>query len=289
MRKLLDYRPSGFRMPVLTRTIMRNSRSLVHVLLLTILLFSGTEISAQAPLQTQTPLSANLDTDGSSITKNRGSFDPSGSSLAFSPKGEPRFTAQDSSIKGICSDSRESNFSLNGTNTTVRAIVADGSGNLYIGGQFSIANSIVTTGIVKWDGTTLSALGSGVEGSVLAIAVSGSDVYVTGRFSIAGGVPANNVAKWDGNSWSALGTGVQVGSFQSAQAIAVSGNNVHVGGDFNSTSGFPNFIARWDGNSWSSMGSGVRVPVRLRLLRASRTLSLAAGAIPLYRCRSRDV
>jgi hypothetical protein len=41
-------------------------------------------------------------------------------------------------------------------------------------------------------------LGSGVNGQVLALAVSGSNLYVGGIFTTAGGVPATNIAVWNG-------------------------------------------------------------------------------------------
>jgi hypothetical protein len=82
--------------------------------------------------------------------------------------------------------------------------------------------------IAKWNGSTWSALGSGVNGGVIAIAVSGNDVYAGGWFASAGGVSANNIAKWEDSSWSALGSGM----YSSVYAIAVNGSDAYVGGYF---------------------------------------------------------
>ncbi|MFA6232965.1 MAG: hypothetical protein WC824_02085 [Bacteroidota bacterium] len=99
-----------------------------------------------------------------------------------------------------------------------------------------------------------SALGTGLDGFVFAIAVSGSDVYVGGMFSTAGGSSANRIAKWNGGSWSALGTGLNGNVF----AIAVSGSDVYVGGGFTTAGGISaNRIAKWDGIGWSALGSGL--------------------------------
>lgn len=51
--------------------------------------------------------------------------------------------------------------------------------------------------IAKWDGSSWSALGSGTNDTVYALAISGSDVYVGGSFTTAGGNPAKFVAFWE--------------------------------------------------------------------------------------------
>ena len=82
----------------------------------------------------------------------------------------------------------------------VSAVETDGSGNLYIGGKFTIAGGVVATNVAKWNGSSWSALGSGMGYSnslpeVFALAVSGKDLYAGGYFTTAGGVSANNIAK----------------------------------------------------------------------------------------------
>ena len=92
-----------------------------------------------------------------------------------------------------------------GTDGTVLAFAVDDSENLYIGGLFQVAGNVAANNIAKWDGTNWSALGSGIQGEVHALFVSGSNLYAGGFFPMAGGLPANNIAKWDGVRWSALG------------------------------------------------------------------------------------
>ena len=110
--------------------------------------------------------------------------------------------------------------------------------------------------IAKWNmlANTWTALDNGVDGSVYAIAISGSDVYVGGSFTTAGGVSANNIAKWNGNSWSALGGGVD----GSVLEVAINGSNIYVGGSFVTAGGVSaNRIAKWNGSTWAALGSGV--------------------------------
>ena len=157
-------------------------------------------------------------------------------------------------------------FALNsGVNGTVSAIaVSDANGSVpafapmespvYVGGQFTTAGGMSANNIARWNGSSWSALGSGVDGTVSAIAVIGSQIYVGGQFTTAGGVSANNIALWDGSSWSALGSGVD----GTVSAIAVIGGQIYVGGEFSEAGDVSaNNIALWDGKSWSALDNGV--------------------------------
>ena len=90
-----------------------------------------------------------------------------------------------------------------------------------------------------------SALGTGLDGKVNAIAISGSDVYVCGQLYYEGGLtlPIGSVVKWNGTAWSTVGTGFN----DTCYAIAVSESNIYVGGDIGNESG----IAKWNGTEWS--------------------------------------
>ena len=148
-----------------------------------------------------------------------------------------------------------------GADGEVDAAVMDGSGNLYIGGGFTVVGDVIANGIAKWNGSGWSALGSGIDGGVSALAVSGSDVYAGGWFTNAGGSPANYIAKWNGSSWSALGSGMDSappGYFPYVSALVVSGSDVYAGGLFTNAGGSPaNSIAKWNGSSWLPLGSGM--------------------------------
>ena len=146
------------------------------------------------------------------------------------------------------------NPSIPGADNAVFAAVVDGSGSLYIGGNFTVAGGVVANRIAKWDGSSWSALGSGMNGDVSALAVSGTNLYAGGWFTTAGGVAANRVAKWDENSWSALGAGMN----DFVEALAVSGSDLYAGGWF-TTAGdaTANYVAKWNGSSWSTLGAGM--------------------------------
>ncbi|HKY53857.1 MAG TPA: hypothetical protein VJM08_06085, partial [Anaerolineales bacterium] len=95
-------------------------------------------------------------------------------------------------------------------NKNISAVVADGNGNVYVGGEFINLNGIdMADYIAKWDGTSWSALSSNGAGNgslnnpVSALAVNGSGMlYVGGSFSdvnnngmVLG--TADYIAKWD--------------------------------------------------------------------------------------------
>ena len=76
-------------------------------------------------------------------------------------------------------------------------LAASGS-DLYAGGDFTTAGESPAYYIATWDGSSWSALGSGLGGiypGVSALAVTGNDVYVGGNFTTAGGRAANNIAR----------------------------------------------------------------------------------------------
>ena len=146
------------------------------------------------------------------------------------------------------------NPGMPGANGDVSAIAVDGSGNVYVGGGFTFIGTVPANYIAKWDGSAWSALGSGMNGDVYALAVSGTNLYAGGDFTTAGGVPANNIAKWNGSAWSALGSGMN----GTVYALAVSGTNLYAGGYFTTAGGVTaNNIAKWDGSAWSALGSGM--------------------------------
>ena len=59
--------------------------------------------------------------------------------------------------------------------------------NLYAGGDFTTAGGVPASNIAKWDGRAWSALGSGLDDEVWALAADGTGrLLVGGHFSLAG-------------------------------------------------------------------------------------------------------
>jgi hypothetical protein len=142
----------------------------------------------------------------------------------------------------------------------VYALAVSGT-NLYVGGFFANAGEVSANNIAEWNGSSWSALGSGISGFiennppfVSALEVSGTNLFAGGFFTTAGGISATNIAQWNGSSWSTLGSGID----GNIAALAVSGTGLYVGGQFAAAGGVSaNNIAQWNGSSWSPLGSGV--------------------------------
>jgi hypothetical protein len=135
----------------------------------------------------------------------------------------------------------------------VYALAVSG-GTLYASGYFTNAGGISASNIAQWNGSSWSALGSGMNNEVYGLAVSGSTLYAAGFFTTAGGSNANYIAQWNGTNWSALGSGLD----SPVNALAVSGGTLYAAGYFSTAGGSAaNNIAQWKGSNWSALGSGM--------------------------------
>ncbi|HEY3319014.1 MAG TPA: MBG domain-containing protein [Planctomycetota bacterium] len=179
---------------------------------------------------------------------------------------------------GAADDHWASGFTVAGADRQVNALAVDGNGNLYAGGMFVVMHDKVVNYVAKWDGSSWSPLGSGMNDAVWALAVDGSgNVYAGGDFTTAGGVSANYVAKWNGSSWSALGSGMNL--YGSVYSLSVDGSgSVYAGGRFTAAGGVSaNRIAKWDGSSWSALGSGMNNSVNALTVDASGSVYAGGG------------
>ncbi len=133
----------------------------------------------------------------------------------------------------------------------VRAVVPDGSGGFYVGGNFTHVGTlplphlahILPNGQVdrSFHPSPESADGYGTV-AVNALALSGKTLYVGGRFTSIGGKARNFLAALDATTGKATNWNPDVESFLTAgavQALRVSGDTVYAGGLFNSVGGKP--------------------------------------------------
>jgi hypothetical protein len=120
--------------------------------------------------------------------------------------------------------------------------------------------------VARWNGAAWSALGSGLDGLVLALRSHDQDgpgpgasvLVAAGTFLAAGGSAANRITRWDGVGWAPFGAGMDgpvttLCSFDDGQGPAL-----FAGGLFSIAGVVPaNNVARWNGSTWKALGSGV--------------------------------
>jgi hypothetical protein len=139
---------------------------------------------------------------------------------------------------------------------------------LYAGGDILFFGGVAVNHIARWNGSSWSALGGGLDNRVNTLKVfddsNGPALYVGGDFAHAGGIPANHIAKWDGASWSALGSGLHGNATVLALAVFDDGSGpaLYAAGYFQSAGIVTaNNIAKWQYGSWSALGTGVNSQV----------------------------
>src|SRR5262245_52723033 len=97
-------------------------------------------------------------------------------------------------VFAAAADFSDSNWSsmggVPGADSQVNVAAIDSSGNCYIGGGFGVVGDVVANHIAKWNGVTWTALGSGLNNVVYALATSSNNVFAGGVFTTAGGSPA---------------------------------------------------------------------------------------------------
>jgi uncharacterized delta-60 repeat protein len=135
--------------------------------------------------------------------------------------------------------------------------LAEFQGELYAGGEFTMAGGAPATGIAKWDGSQWLPVGGGVRHiggahSVAALHVfddgTGPALYAGGAFNAAGETHVEGVARWDGAEWSAVGTPgspLLWGTMDFTVLDDGSGPALYAAGFFEGG------VAKWTGSEWT--------------------------------------
>lgn len=128
--------------------------------------------------------------------------------------------------------------------------------DLIVAGFFNDAGGVPVSNIARWDGSSWSALGTGLAGESEAMTVYNGELIVAGSFAQAGGVTVNNIARWNGASWQPLGS--PAGTDGPVYGVAVHNGQLIAVGDFSTAGGAPaTRIARWNGSQWQPLGTGL--------------------------------
>ena len=125
---------------------------------------------------------------------------------------------------------------------------------LYVAGHFDNSGATPIHRVGKWDGTSWSALGNGMDQDVYTVTMYNGELYAGGHFTIADGNNCNYIAKWDGSTWQPVGTGMD----KDVYYLHVYNGELYAAGIFTTADGNPaSRIAKWDGTNWSAVGTGV--------------------------------
>jgi trimeric autotransporter adhesin len=177
-----------------------------------------------------------------------------------------------------------------GFNQVVKHLYPDPvSGNLYIAGNFSYADSIPVNYIARWNGTNLDSVPktwnkfikcfirynndlyaaenyifkwNGVDWDTVGkvndfsivyhMAIYNNELIIMGGFDSINNIPASKIARWNGTTWSALDT---TKWFTFITCSAVLNGELFVGGNMVNSTGSIKYLARWNGQNWSPVGN----------------------------------
>ena len=132
------------------------------------------------------------------------------------------------------------------SNISVQALTVY-NGELIAGGLFTAAGGTESNFIARWDGSTWSPLGSGMNSTVYALSVYNGELIAGGRFTTAGGTEANRIARWDPGvpgQWSPLGSGMGGGFYYPDVRTLTEYNGELIAGGYFSIAG-ENVSAYW--------------------------------------------
>jgi hypothetical protein len=140
----------------------------------------------------------------------------------------------------VCGPDIPSGASLNATtgvpdlaflnpNGAVTAAIPDGAGGWFIGGTFTQVGGQARERLARLNADgTLHPWNPNANGTVLALAVSGSTVYAGGAFTSIGGQTRNGIAALDAST--GVATAWDPNANGTVYSLAVSGSTVYTGG-----------------------------------------------------------
>jgi hypothetical protein len=144
---------------------------------------------------------------------------------------------------------------------SVHSLAVDpGSGTVFVGGSFTAAGTVATSGVATLTGSTWGTLGGFTRfgdastAGVFALAFAGGRLHAGGEFTVAGNAAASWWAVHDGAAWSVPGEGVD----NAVRALAAYGDAVVVVGDFQYSGALRmTHGGIWTADGWQTFGQGL--------------------------------
>ena len=113
----------------------------------------------------------------------------------------------------------------------------------YLYGGRNVNLPDVTGAIYRWDGSTWSIVGAGLNNAVTVLADDGTNLYAGGSFTKSGPDSMPGIARWTGTQWQRVGVGVP----NNVSAMAWWNGSLYITGLYG--------VARFDGANWQPVGS----------------------------------
>lgn len=152
-----------------------------------------------------------------------------------------------------------SGLGLSSGTPSARALLVLPNGDLIVGGDFDSAGAVSANNIARWDGANWTALGSGCNDTVHALAHWAQDqFFVAGDFTLVNGSSALGIARGTNSGLSPFGS---LGAAPGGRAICSGWGWHFVGGTF--TFGPFNRVAQLgSGSNLTALNAGVDGPVQ---------------------------
>lgn len=124
-----------------------------------------------------------------------------------------------------------------GTINGMAGYLSYNAGTLYAGGAFSEISGVAANGVAKFDGSTWSPVGTGINDTsfgVFGLLATGNELFVGGGFTMIGGIKSNNVGRFDGTAFVDIFGGVSgnVNGAVSTRAFAKTQDGVIIVGEY---------------------------------------------------------
>lgn len=144
----------------------------------------------------------------------------------------------------------------NGTNAAVTELLHLQNGDLIVAGDFTNAGGTAAAHVARWNGTSYSALGTGVDGTITSAIEFNGDIYLGGTF----GPGTADLARWTGSSW-VLST-VFASKYAHISDLHIHNGALHAAGSSTGFAGTSYEVKRLVNGNWELVGQQLNGEIR---------------------------
>ncbi len=151
-----------------------------------------------------------------------------------------------------------------GYETYVHVLAIGANDDVFAGGPFTTAGGVTAEHVARWDGSTWSPVGNGIQVTCpYSQCVSALKVdMLGGLYAASNSVYDSQMYRWNGIDWSSFSTLMGCDPYGygcTVNALAIDEAGIlYAGGEFSGVDGVTtNYIAKWNGSTWSALGSGI--------------------------------